>query len=571
MADRKPESVPPWAAGAEARLEEVFPVLNDEEIALFAKYGERRTLAAGDEAWRIGDRNTGSFLVLSGALEIVAKGLRGERAIHTFRRGEFTGEIASMSGDGALVMGRAVEDSEVIHAPRGGVRQLLVTESELGEKVLMAFTLRRMRMVAQHLGEVALIGNPESREVASLRTFLSRNGVPFEIFTAAEHCTALSARGLTCGALPAVVCGDYVLSRPTLRQVAECLGLAEELTPGQVYDLAVVGSGPAGMAAAIYGASEGLSVIVLESCAPGGQAATSSRIENYLGFPTGISGQALLGRAYLQATKFGARVTVARDVTAIRPNGKGYELVLDEEDVLTTRSVVIASGAEYRNPSIERLRDFEGAGVHYAATHIEGQLCRGSHVLVIGGGNSAGQAAVFLSGRASKVSILVRGRGLADSMSDYLIRRIDSLPNVELLAHTEVAALHGEGHVRGATLKNSRTGEAHDVECAHVFVFIGATPATDFAKGLIALDEKGFVLTGDAIPNDTLRASDWMLNRRPFLLETSRPGVFAAGDVRAGSVKRVAAAVGEGSACIQFVHRVLAEDQDMRAASLAPA
>jgi thioredoxin reductase (NADPH) len=567
MADVTTDSVPPWAAGASARHDEVFPVLDAVEIEILGKYGEQRSLKAGETLWRIGDRDSGLVLVLSGAFEIVARGLKGERVIHIFRPGEFTGEIATMVGDGALVAGRAAEDCEVINVGPARVRELLVTEADLGAKVLMAFTLRRMRMVAEHLGEVGLIGDPDDRQVASLRTFLSRNGVPYEIYAAAENCRALTERGLSCAALPAVVCGDNVLSRPTLRQVAECLGIAGELTPGRVYDLAVIGAGSAGLAAAIYGASEGLSVIVLESCAPGGQAATSSRIENYLGFPTGISGQALLGRAYLQANKFGARVAVARGVTGMRRNGEGYDLAIDDVEALKARSVVLASGAIYRNANIEGLHDFEGAGVYYAATHIEGQLCRGAHVIVVGGGNSAGQAAVFLAGRARKVSIVVRGRGLADSMSDYLIRRIESLGNVELLTHTEIQCLEGDRRLGRVTLRNNKTGETQYVEAGHVFVFIGAQPATDFARDLLTLDEHGFVLTGDALDDDALRQAGWMLNRRPYLLESSAPGVFAAGDVRAGSVKRVAAAVGEGSACIQFVHRVLAERQAASAAA----
>ncbi len=553
-------------------MDEVFPILNAEEMALFTPYGETRVLKAGETLWEIGDREAGLYLLLSGEVEIVGRGVRAEHLLVRLTAGQFTGEISTMAGDAALVEGRAVSDGEAVYVSRADVRRLLVTEPELGEKVLMAFTLRRMRMVAEHLGDVALVGDPDDREVAVLRTFLSRNGVPFEVHEAAATCQALAERGAKDLPQPVVICGGQTLSRPTLRQVAECLGIAAELAPGARYDLAVIGAGPAGLAAAIYGASEGLSVVVLEACAPGGQAATSSRIENYLGFPTGISGQALLGRAYLQANKFGARVAVARGVTAMAPGDSGYDLTLDGEDLLKARSVVIASGAIYRNPGIDGLERFEESGVHYAATHIEGQLCRGSRVIVIGGGNSAGQAAVFLSRHAKQVSILVRGAGLAESMSDYLVKRIDSLENVELLTHTEVTAMHGERKLSGATVKNNRTGEAREMDVDHVFIFIGAQPATAFAASSLALDERGFVLTGDALDQAALDNGGWPLPRRPFLLESSAPGVFAAGDVRAGSVKRVAAAVGEGSGCIAFVHRVLADaaaaaPQDARAAS----
>ncbi|HSF47023.1 MAG TPA: FAD-dependent oxidoreductase, partial [Burkholderiales bacterium] len=329
------------------------------------------------------------------------------------------------------------------------------------------------------------------------------------------------------------------------------------------FDVAIVGAGPAGLAAAVYAASEGLSAVMIESCAVGGQAGTSSKIENYLGFPTGISGQALVGRAHIQAVKFGAEVAVAREVTRLHCGDPFHTLELDIAQRIRARSIVIASGAIYRQPPIEGLATFDGSGVHYGASYIEGQFCRGKDIAIVGGGNSAGQAAVYLSDHARKVSILVRGEGLAESMSNYLIRRIDRAENIELLPCTEVERIEGGERISALVIRDVRNGETRRLEASHLFIFIGAQPATRFAVDDLILDDKGFVKTGDALSVDELESAGWRLARRPYLLETSCPRVFAAGDVRAGSVKRVASAVGEGSICVQLIHQALAAEPSL--------
>ncbi len=350
-----------------------------------------------------------------------------------------------------------------------------------------------------------------------------------------------------------------MLRNPTNRQIADCLGLNESIDSTHVRDVLVVGAGPSGLAAAVFGASEGLDVLVIEANVPGGQAGTSSKIENFFGFPTGITGQALTGRGFAQAQKFGAQVMVASGVQRITRNRKPYVVETGDGHSVQARTIVIASGAEYRKPAISNLAQFEGSGVYYAATFMESQLCRGEEVVVIGGGNSAGQAAVFLAQTAARVHLLVRGNGLADTMSRYLIARIEQNPAIELHTHTELCALEGGNHLERATWRNRNDGEAQSCEIRHVFIMAGADPATQWLDGCVALDAKGFVKTGSALSDEELRKAEWPLARRPLLLETSLPGVFAVGDVRGGNVKRVASAVGEGSISIAFVHQVLGE------------
>jgi thioredoxin reductase (NADPH) len=358
--------------------------------------------------------------------------------------------------------------------------------------------------------------------------------------------------------IPVLVCrGDAVLRNPSNRQIADCLGFNETIDQTQVRDLVIVGAGPAGLAAAVYGASEGLDVLVLELSAPGGQAGSSSRIENYLGFPTGISGNELTGRAYAQAQKFGAQIMIAKGATRLECGGHLYVVHIDDEVRVPARAVIIATGAEYRKPALSNLSQYEGAGVYYAATQMEAQLCIDEEVAVIGGGNSAGQAAVFLAQSVKHVHMLVRGEGLADTMSRYLIRRIEDNPAITLRTHTEIVALEGNGHLDRVQWQNKREGsiEAHDVR--HVFLMTGAVPNTHWLQGCIAVDDKGFIKTGPDLSADIMTKAGWPLARPPYLLETSRPGIFAVGDVRGGNIKRVASAVGEGSIAIAFVHQVL--------------
>lgn len=560
---RPRQAAPPWAAGTENRHQELYPKLIGDQIDVVRGYGEEREFPDGTLLWDIGTRDCGFFLVLSGAIEIFRRDRNGEHVIITHGRGHYGGETATMSGRGAYVAGRTKGQTRVIAVRTDKLRELIATEPSLGETILLSFILRRMRMIAEQLGNATLLGSGVERNMARIRTFLTRNGVPHEVIDVdgtADVEKRLREFNAVPQDLPLLICDGRALVKPCNRVIAECLGFAAELVENAQFDVAVVGAGPAGLAAAVYAASEGLNVIVIESCAPGGQAGTSSKIENYLGFPTGISGQALAGRAYLQAQKFGAEIAVARQLVRLHCGEQYHDLELDGGGRIKARSVVIASGAIYRQPPIEGLEVFDGSGVHYGASYIEGQFCRGRDVAIVGGGNSAGQAAVFLSAHARSVKILVRGAGLAESMSNYLIRRIDNTQNIELLPYTQVERIEGEHRISVLVVRDNRDGTLRRLEISHLFIFIGAVPATDFADDHLALDEKGFIKTGNALSDDELSNAGWTLSRRPYLLETSCPRVFAAGDVRAGSVKRVASAVGEGSICVQFIHQTLSED-----------
>jgi thioredoxin reductase (NADPH) len=556
------EPPPPWAAGTESRHHELNPELSEDQIDIVRAYGEEREVKDGTILWDIGDRRRDFFLVLSGAVEVFRRDRHGEHVIITHGRGHYGGETATMSGRGALVGGRAKGDTRVIAVSMEKLRELIAVEASLGETILLSFILRRMRMIAEHHSNITLIGSGAQRDTAHIRTFLTRNGIPHEFvdLDAIDDAPAcLRAKRVTADELPVLVCDTQLLKNPTNREIAECLGFDAELISGAQFDVAVVGAGPAGLAAAVYAASEGLRVIVIESCAPGGQAGTSSKIENYLGFPTGISGQALAGRAYIQAQKFGAEIAVARRLVRLHCGDPYHALELDGGDRIEARTVVIASGAVYRKPPIAGLETFDGGGVHYGASYIEGQYCRGKDAAIVGGGNSAGQAAVYLSAHARTVKILVRGQGLAESMSSYLIRRIEKTPNIELLPYTEVVRIEGEDRISALVVRDNRNGQTRRLNATQFFIFIGAEPATDFAGDSLILDEKGFIKTGDALTDAELHAAAWPLARKPYLLETSCPRMFAAGDVRCGSVKRVASAVGEGSICVQFIHRTLTE------------
>ncbi len=553
--------VPPWAAGTAQRMHELDPELSESEIDLLREYGEERRYAAGDTLWEAGETSV-FMLVLDGGIDVLNRNDKGEHLIISHGPGHYIGEIVTMSGGRALVSGRAREDLTALVIAPDAIRQVIATESDLGEKLLLSFILRRMRMVAERLANVLLVGDGRIAETNRLESFLSRNGIPFDTLDTRSDTTRLArildAHGLAPADLPAVVVNDKPLTRPNNRTLAEELGFTVDIDCGVTYDVAVIGSGPAGLTAAVYAASEGLSVIVLEAVAPGGQAASSSKIENYMGFPTGITGQALMGRAYLQAQKFGAHIAAARELEAFECGDPWHKLRVDGGDLIFAKSVVLASGAVYRQPPIEGLDNV--GGVHYGASHVEGELCRGKDVAVIGGGNSAGQAAMYLSKRARHVHILIRSQDLRHSMSAYLIDRIERTQNITLHAHSEVERLVGDEHIEALAVRDNRTDSQRRMDVSHLFIFIGAQPGTAFLDDEVALDEKGFVLTGDDLDAATLQSSRWPLERRPYLLETSCPRVFAAGDVRSGSVKRVASAVGEGSVCIQFVHRVLGDD-----------
>lgn len=556
------QDVPPWAAGTDSRLQEVHPTLSDAEIETVSSYGTHRRFEDGERLWEIGQRDAPFYLVLAGEMDVLRRDEKGEHVMATHGRGRYAGEIVTMTGRAPLVAGRAKGTLEAIEVTPQKLRDLLALEAELGEKILLSFILRRMRMIAGHLGDVILVGEREQKETAALQEFLSRNGVPFNLLSPTNEADKprRDALGLAPEAdWPMLICGDRRLLRPGNKDVADCLGLTAQLPQDSVFDTAVIGAGPAGLAAAVYAASEGLKVVVLEQCAVGGQAGSSSRIENYLGFPTGISGQALTGRGFIQAHKFGAEIAIAREVTSIACEEKAHILTLEDGSTVRARSIVIASGAVYRQPQIEGLSKFERTGVHYGASHIEGLLCRNRPVAVVGGGNSAGQAAVYLSRRAKSVSILIRGPSLAASMSDYLVRRIDRIGNIDIHPHTEVVRINGEESVASLTVTDNQSGTERDMAANHLFVFIGAAPASGFAGSAIAQDSKGFIKTGPDLSPAELSGAGWPLERKPFLLETSCPRIFAAGDIRSGSVKRVASAVGEGSICVQFLHTALAE------------
>ncbi len=549
---------PPWAAGTENRYHELYPALSDQEIAVVCGYGEHRTFADGEILWEVGDRGVDFHLVLEGKMDIVRRDETGEHILITHDRGRFSGETVTMSGKSALVAGRANGELTTISVNHESLRDLLALEAELGEKILLSFILRRMRMISEHLGDVFIIGDPLEQKTSQIREFLSRGGVPHRIVSPLEE-PELSAQLVgDLGETPVVLCGENALVRPSLKEVADCIGLSSDIDTERTYDLAIIGAGPAGLAAAVYGASEGLDVIVLEKCAIGGQAGSSSRIENYMGFPTGISGQALTGRGFLQAEKFGAKVAIACEVTRLERDGPFHAIQLESGDRVRAASVLIASGAVYRQPTIRDLDLYESSSIHYGASHIQAMLCSNRDVVIIGGGNSAGQAAVYLSGRARHVTLMVRGDGLVKSMSHYLIRRIEKIPNIDVASYSETVAVNGEdGNIHSLTVRDTRSGEEREMSASQLFIFIGAVAASAFCGERIALDEKGFIKTGGDLTQEDLNGAGWTLDRLPYLGETSCPGVFAAGDIRSGSVKRVASAVGEGSVSIQLVHRIV--------------
>ena len=542
----------------------MFPKLTPAQVERLAAYGKRERIRAGEVLAEPGDRYGRLLVVLSGAIEIVLPGIDGEMLLTVHTAGDFAGEMSALRGAGVAARVRVRDDGEVIAIEQEDLRRLVQADAELSELFMRAFILRRMGLISAQQGDVILIGSSHSAATLRLRQFLGRNGFPYvsvDVDRDPDVAAMLERFHVGIDEVPVVVCrGEVVLRNPSNESLAECLRMNPEIDHSTVRDLIVIGAGPAGLAAAVYGASEGLDVLVLETTAPGGQAGTSSKIENYLGFPTGISGQALAGRAAVQAQKFGADMTVASTVEKLLCYRRPYRIELSNGRVVHARTIVVATGAEYRPIAIENLARFVGEGVYYAATYLEAQICKGEEVIVVGGGNSAGQAAVFLASGCRHVHLLVRASGLAASMSRYLIRRIEDSPNITLSPFTEITGLEGNGRLERVRWRTSGTqGDTRDCEIGHVFLMTGAVPNTTWLKGWVALDDKGFVRTGTDLSAEDLAATKWPLSRAPHLLETSRPGIFAVGDVRAGSVKRVAAAVGEGSAAVQFVHRALQE------------
>lgn len=535
----------------------MFPTLDRAQIERLASLGVQRHVQPGEIVFDQSDQTHGVFIVLEGSIEIIGVSNRDETVIRVLGPGAFTGEVNQLSGRRSLVRCRAREASTLLELGRTSLHRIIQTDAALGEIFLRAFVLRRVFLIANSVGDAVLIGSSHSSDTLRLKAFLSRNGHPhnyLDVESDPDVQTMLDHFGIPVTDVPVLICrGELVLRNPSNAEAAACFGLNAGIDESAVYDLIVVGAGPSGLAAAVYGASEGLNVLVLEGVAPGGQAGASSRIENYLGFPMGISGEELAGRAFVQAEKFGAHILIARAARALKCERSPYTIELDGGGSVHGRTVIVAAGAEYRKLDLPNLVQFEGVGVYYGATKVEAQLCGNDEVAVVGGGNSAGQAAMFLSRFAKHVCLLVRGSGLAATMSRYLISRIEACREITLKPWTEIEAIEGEGRLERIRWRDARTGAAASHEIRHLFVMTGANPNTAWLAGCLALDNKQFIKTGAEL------GLDWSLRRAPYLLETSVPGVFAVGDIRAGSMKRVASAVGEGSMAVQFVHKVLAE------------
>jgi thioredoxin reductase (NADPH) len=543
-------------------FEQIFPTLTPAQIRRIAPHGDMRTMESGQVLIEQGDRNVPFFVVVSGEVEIVRPSGGVETLITVHGPGQFTGEVNNLSGRPAVVRMRATKQGELIELDRQHMLALVQTDAELGEILMRAFLLRRVELVAAGVGDIVLIGSMHSAGTLRIKEFLMRNGHPYsylDLERNPEVQNLLDGFHTAASDIPVVICrGEIVLRNPTNQQLADCLGFNETVDETQVRDVVIIGAGPSGLAAAVYGASEGLDAVMLETSSPGGQAGSSSRIENYLGFPSGISGQELAARAYNQAQKFGAQVLIAK-ATRLACDRKPYVVEVENGARIPTRTIVIATGAQYRRPPLKNLSRFEGAGVYYGATFVEAQSCGGEEVIVVGGGNSAGQAAVFLAETTKRVHMLIRSAGLAESMSRYLIRRIEQTPKIVLRPHTEIVALEGGNHLESVSWQNNQTGQVEEHNIRHVFVMTGADPNTNWLDGCVALDAKGFIKTGPDLSPEDLSSARWPLARPPYLLETSLPGVLAIGDVRGGSIKRVASAVGEGSIAISFLHQVLQE------------
>jgi thioredoxin reductase (NADPH) len=545
------------------RGEEMFPTLTAAQVKRIAVHGRVRQVQQGEVLVEAGEHSTQFFVLTTGQIEIILPLETTEELVAVIRPGMFTGEINMLSGRRGFVQIRMVDPGEVIELDRQHLLALVQTDSELSDILMRAFILRRVELIAHGFGDVVLVGSNNCAGTLRIKEFFTRNGHPYS-FIDLDHDTGvqdlLDHFHVAVEDVPVLICrGRTVLRNPTNEQIADCLGFNDAIDPTQIRDLLIVGAGPSGLAAAVYGASEGLDVLVLESNSPGGQAGSSSKIENYLGFPTGISGQDLAGRAYAQAQKFGAQLIIAKGAKKMLCDRKPYAIEIDNGPRVPARTIIIATGAKYRRPSLENLSRFEGAGIYYGATFVESQLCRDEEVIVVGGGNSAGQAAMFLAQTAKCVHLLVRADGLAETMSRYLIRRIETNPAIVFRPQTEIVALEGNYHLERVCWRENQTGKIETRDISHVFVMAGAIPNTKWLEGCLALDAKGFIKTGPDLTQEDLAAAEWPLARAPHLLETSLPGVFAVGDVRGGSIKRVASAVGEGSIAVALAHKVLNE------------
>ncbi|MHB8464872.1 MAG: FAD-dependent oxidoreductase [Acidimicrobiales bacterium] len=536
-----------------------FPTLDDSQLAALDALGTRRSVGLGEYLYREGDSTYDFFVIASGAVDIVIDADGEERVITRHGAGRFLGELNMLTGMRVFVSARVAEPGEVIVVPVAELRRVLATQPGLGDTILAAFMARRVALRSGASTAIRVVGSRFSPEAQRIREFLARIGIPHEWLdpdrdAAVEH--LLREVGVPPAELPVVIVSGTVLRRPTTGALAEYLGLTVGNLPDRCFDLVIVGGGPAGLAAAVYGASEGLRTLGVDMVAPGGQAAASSRIENYLGFPTGVSGGDLTQRALVQAEKFGAHLTAPCAATSLREQAGHLVVGLEDGTEVAGRAVIVATGARYRRLDVERLAEFESKGVYYAATAMEARECAQSPVVVAGGGNSAGQAAMFLAESGSAVTVVIRGPDLAASMSRYLVDRIDAHERIDLRASTKITGLDGEQMLHSVRVAGPE-GDA-TLRCAALFSFIGAEPASEWLSRCAALDERGFVLTDRSLTDEHLDGRWDTLARRPLPFETSHPGLFAVGDVRAGSTKRVAAAVGEGSAAVRAVHEYLA-------------
>ena len=544
-----------------SRAEALFPTLTAPQIKRLSAHGRVRAIAPGDQLTDFGDAHVSLFLVLSGAIQILRRNGEALEAFITYGPGQFSGEATLLTGRPSMSRIEAREAGEVVQVDREPLLGVIQDDPELSDILMRSLILRRQELIAGDVSDVVVIGSPHCSGTLRIREFLTRNAHPYhyvDLDRDADAQALLDRFHITAKDVPVLICrGETVLRNPDNRKIAKCLGFNEAIDSARVRDLVIIGGGPAGLAAAVYGASEGLDALVLETNNPGGQAGSSTKIENYLGFPNGISGLELTARAYGQAQKFGAEVMIAKGATRLACDRQPFAVTLDDGASIAARAVIIATGAQYRRPPIENLGRFEGSGVYYGATPMEAQVCAGEEVIVVGGGNSAGQAAVFLSATSRRVLMLVRGEGLADTMSRYLISRIEATENIELRAHAEIVALEGDLHIEHVRWRDHRTGAEQTSGIAHVFMMTGAVPNTGWIDKCLVMDDKGFIKTGPDLSPEDLAAAKWPLKRPPYLLESSRPGVFAVGDVRAGNIKRVASAVGEGSIAVAFVHQVL--------------
>jgi thioredoxin reductase (NADPH) len=543
-------------------IEKIFPKLTPAQIGRIEPHGRLRAVQRGEVLVEQGDTSVPFFVVIKGELEIVRPFGTHETLVTVHSTGQFTGEVNTLSGRKSVFRVRATEPGEVIELKHQQMLTLVQTDAELGGILMRAFILRRVELIAAGVGDIVLIGSTHSAGTLRIKEFLMRNGHPYsyiDLDRDSDVQNMLDSFQISVSEIPVLICrGQLVLRDPSNQQIADCLGFNQSIDQTQVRDLVVIGAGPSGLAAAVYGASEGLDVLVMETSSPGGQAGSSSRIENYLGFPTGISGQELASRAYLQAQKFGAEILITK-ATRLICDRKPYVIEVESGGRISARTIVIATGAQYRKLPLENLSRFEGTGVYYAATSVEEKLCEGDEVIVVGGGNSAGQAAVFLAQTTKRVHMLVRSNSLGGSMSRYLISRIENSPGIVFRPHIEIVALEGGDSLDSVYWRNNETGQTEKHEISHVFVMTGADPNTKWLNGCLALDSKGFIKTGPDLLSENQSSVNWPIMRQPYLLETSSPGVFAVGDVRGGSIKRVASAVGEGSIAISFVHEVLQE------------